>query len=539
MAESLTPWISDYLVTVAETCGANLSTAKPHEKKKKVQIIEFLTFGSESEDTHIWARVSDKQYIVPIKFTKEAVVGYSALNKRRLTQHKTAIITVQNFRPIFTRLPLGDKQRMTDSSYLAIECHTLSILGSSGEAIFGSPKPITSHVDLHLWSEGLKLDGGAGNVLKERKAQQKANTIMELQPQIPLPAQPPAAEIHTTHRLPTIKHINIEEVSLSAYMTKWQFVDKNVSYRRPPLEPSSDVMHGLEAKPIQLSAPPESPLPETQVLHNTRREQSRDPSVKSLIDTSDVHPRSGPVLAEWEPTSSNGKVSPNSPLHPKSSSLPAPTPAQRAKPASLETVAPSQESLYPPGNETVFEDAPPPSPSQNLDIPPTVPRKIPRPTFPKSPKHQIGPARILAPNSDTSGTQSQSQSIQSQPQSQSRIGKRVSDSSPRKLVTVSHAIHNETEKVRTDGEGKSDRSRASYEAANSSPASPVLDRSGQSDSEAEGMETMSSEVGYISSDESERFKGFIDMNMDLEDGEYPWIDIQRVREILEKSLRNG
>ena len=54
---------------------------------------------------------------------------------------------------------------MSDEPSLAIECLSFSILGSSGEAIFGNPKPITVHPDLYQWSEGLKRDGGAGYVL--------------------------------------------------------------------------------------------------------------------------------------------------------------------------------------------------------------------------------------------------------------------------------------------------------------------------------------------------------------------------------------
>lgn len=56
---------------------------------------------------------------------------------------------------------------MTSQPSLAIECLSFSVLGSSGEATFGNPKPITDHPDLHLWSECLKRDGGAGCVLLE------------------------------------------------------------------------------------------------------------------------------------------------------------------------------------------------------------------------------------------------------------------------------------------------------------------------------------------------------------------------------------
>lgn len=54
---------------------------------------------------------------------------------------------------------------MSSEPFLAIECFSFSILGSSGEATFGNPKPITVHPDLHQWSECLKRDGGAGCVL--------------------------------------------------------------------------------------------------------------------------------------------------------------------------------------------------------------------------------------------------------------------------------------------------------------------------------------------------------------------------------------
>ena len=81
------------------------------------------------------------------------------------TRHKTALITIKNFKLIFTRVPLGTPRKMSDEPSLAIECLSFSILGSSGEDIFGNPKPITVHPDLYQWSEGLKRDGGAGCVL--------------------------------------------------------------------------------------------------------------------------------------------------------------------------------------------------------------------------------------------------------------------------------------------------------------------------------------------------------------------------------------
>jgi hypothetical protein len=40
MADSLTPWLFVYLLTAAETYGAQISNIPLHDKKKKVQITE-------------------------------------------------------------------------------------------------------------------------------------------------------------------------------------------------------------------------------------------------------------------------------------------------------------------------------------------------------------------------------------------------------------------------------------------------------------------------------------------------------------------
>ena len=119
----------------------------------------------------------------------------------RFTQHKTAIITIKNFRLIFTRIPLGTLGTLTSHPSLAIECLWFSVLGSSGEAIFGNPKSITDHPDLRLWADCLKRDGGAGcvllhfaetcverlliigrNILKDRKMRQQLTELAGVTP---------------------------------------------------------------------------------------------------------------------------------------------------------------------------------------------------------------------------------------------------------------------------------------------------------------------------------------------------------------------
>ncbi|KAJ7462215.1 hypothetical protein B0H11DRAFT_100130 [Mycena galericulata] len=75
MSESVHPWIKKHLIQVAETYGGNLSSVPLEEKGKKVQIVEFLTFGAENEDSTIWALINDKALIMPVRFSKEAVAA--------------------------------------------------------------------------------------------------------------------------------------------------------------------------------------------------------------------------------------------------------------------------------------------------------------------------------------------------------------------------------------------------------------------------------------------------------------------------------
>ncbi|KAJ3827982.1 hypothetical protein F5880DRAFT_1078741 [Lentinula raphanica] len=90
MSRELHPWIQDYLMHVAETKGADLSSVDWSSKAKKVQIIEFLTYGSRDpdEDSVIWAKISDKQKFISVKFSVEAVAEYRRINQTRLTQDR-------------------------------------------------------------------------------------------------------------------------------------------------------------------------------------------------------------------------------------------------------------------------------------------------------------------------------------------------------------------------------------------------------------------------------------------------------------------
>ncbi|KAK7692310.1 hypothetical protein QCA50_003935 [Cerrena zonata] len=71
------PWILNYLTEVAESQGPNLASVKPSSKGKKVQLIgsvsKFLTRQQPGDDSWVWAKISDKEHSIPVRFSKEAI----------------------------------------------------------------------------------------------------------------------------------------------------------------------------------------------------------------------------------------------------------------------------------------------------------------------------------------------------------------------------------------------------------------------------------------------------------------------------------
>ncbi|KAH9485318.1 hypothetical protein JR316_0002226 [Psilocybe cubensis] len=354
MSDALLPWIRDYIISIAESYGANFSNIPLYPKNKKVQLIQFLTYGSDNQDTLIWAEISDKQYIIPVKFTKDAVADYCAARPgQRLTRHKGAIFRISRFRPISTRIPTTSGTLTTEPT-LVLECSSLVDLGSSGEATFGSPEPILNHPDIRLWNDGLKKDGGAGyalvyhhsysnlaprNVLKNRKEER----VPILSPPPP-PSPPKHSEIHVD-----ITRGKASFSSIDAYHAFWQA--SRVSFVMS--SHSTRIMQKTAKNPMYQEpptiAPPSLEYAQTEV-------EFEDINIPSS--------RSATPFSAWEAT-----------------------PLPRASPAPYDDDNQQRRSL--------------------------VPRKIPRPASPvPMPKNHTGPALILAPNSDTSQSQSQSQSIQ-------------------------------------------------------------------------------------------------------------------------------
>ncbi|KIM83236.1 hypothetical protein PILCRDRAFT_819474 [Piloderma croceum F 1598] len=185
MADSFRSWICAYLIDIGETYGGNLSDAPYWEKKKKVQLVEFLTFPTSTEDhCPIYAKVSDKLHKIPVRFTTDALEAYSKKNNGcRLTENRNALVQIKNFRPTFCRVPIGNNVRkQSPESYLVLEVGSVEVLGSEGEGEFGNPKDIEENEKVMAWTKGLREHGGGGNVLKLRKEAEQGSGAAKTSP---------------------------------------------------------------------------------------------------------------------------------------------------------------------------------------------------------------------------------------------------------------------------------------------------------------------------------------------------------------------
>ncbi|KAF7376087.1 Proteophosphoglycan ppg4 [Mycena sanguinolenta] len=350
MSGDLRPWIRDYLINVAETYGGNLSSAPLEKKGKKAQIIEFLTVGTENQESAVWAMVHDKALIVPVKFSKEAVMECNKFNcldymnsvsGRRLTETKTALVTLKQFRPFSTRIPFRNGG-MTPESQLALHCDSVSIVGSLGENRWGNPKELDSDPDLLEWSHALRQHGGAGNILKERKkareGENHSTTPLELSKRVVSPPKP------SFNIKPVVKARSKDP--LHEWRKRWHAALEtpldSVRPSTPPRPPPED------ARDLGSSSPPEKY------------------SVTS--SPSDKCSRSSSPISGWSPTTvgsspkriyedSRSPTPEESPRKAISSSCPekgsscltAPTPAQRRRPSPAPSPGPRQAASPPTG----------------------------------------------------------------------------------------------------------------------------------------------------------------------------------------------
>ncbi|KAH9948677.1 hypothetical protein B0H21DRAFT_221496 [Amylocystis lapponica] len=170
------PWICDYFINIAETHGGNLASAPPEPKAKAAQIVKFLTFPrSDNADACIWALLSDKTHLVPARLNSEAMKLYREnplFSGKSVTDHKSALVSVKQFCPLFRRVPL-DGIGMSSTERLVLDIGAFDLRGAFGEDLWGSPKDLENHPNIREWVMGLREHGGGGNVLKLRKQEQK------------------------------------------------------------------------------------------------------------------------------------------------------------------------------------------------------------------------------------------------------------------------------------------------------------------------------------------------------------------------------
>ncbi|KZP22384.1 hypothetical protein FIBSPDRAFT_859696, partial [Athelia psychrophila] len=165
-------WIRKYLIDVGERFDGSLAKEPYRDKKKKVQLIEFLTVPrSEEDQCPVWGVISDKGHKIAVRFTPEALQDYSRRQPgNSFFSALNGIITINRFRPVFTRIPLANNIRQaTRDSYLAFEVNSINVLGSQGEGVFGTPKSVEEDSDVKMWADDMRKLGGNGNVLRLRK----------------------------------------------------------------------------------------------------------------------------------------------------------------------------------------------------------------------------------------------------------------------------------------------------------------------------------------------------------------------------------
>ncbi|KAF9529325.1 hypothetical protein CPB83DRAFT_853075 [Crepidotus variabilis] len=356
MTDSLSPWMAAYLIGIAESFGAKYYDAPRHERPKKVQIVEFLTYPMDEQETAIWGRVSDKKHLVVVKFSADAVKDFNQCSSTRFTQNKGALIKISKFKPLFSKYPIG-KDRMSTASAMCLDCQHVSLLGAASEPTFGKPTDVHQNSEIQAWSRGLAKDGGAGNILKERKEERdiepaSVKPLSQMAP--PTPVIPIVAKV--------VERPRVQDVDWNSYAKQWK---------------AFEAFMGPDGVVPALSRDEEKP-------------------VSKLTQGSSLHPRSDSVVEGSRSSpqmskkgASEKQVSSQEGLRTSSQSLTAPTPAQRTKPINSHT--PDQPfSSLPSLDETQV------SPTRRIDMS----RKVPRPVSPEPAREIIGPARVLVANSD-------------------------------------------------------------------------------------------------------------------------------------------
>ena len=93
----------------------------------------------------------------PLKYMRRKNAG------NPLTSRTNAIVTINQFRPVFTRVVPGNNVRkLSSESFLALEVGSIAVLGSEGENIFGSPRSVEENDKVKLWVTDMRKPGSNG-----------------------------------------------------------------------------------------------------------------------------------------------------------------------------------------------------------------------------------------------------------------------------------------------------------------------------------------------------------------------------------------
>lgn len=475
MADSLPgPWICDYLIEIAERHGGQLCNLPFCNKRKKVQLTEFLTFH---ENSYVWAWISDKAHRIAVRISREGVEDYKARHGREVIDCRFAVVFIQNFRPIFAPRPVGANQKgNTPVSHIALEIEHVKFVGPGGH-VFCDPKDAESNAYMKEWVSGLREDGGGGNVLKLRKQEQQVSAKMRVSPSrrsSPASHKPPVSQAGEA-ALPEAamgdvnpKPSQSRPIDLRrehskrwrAYeVDRWKFACKPTQ---------QEAVADLEAGPTVVTAGParvlasptplisRTPLPESPralVPQGTpsvwspshcaspmqQVESCTSPSRNMATDTYTAEPHSD--LEVEKPTEETIESARSL----RSCSPRPPTPVQLRGRVSPNFRSPSSPLL--PSNDF-------PLPSFSTNLRKKVKRKVPPPeVFPMRDPNHSGPTQILVPNSDPSATTSQPHSQVSQSHAMSQAYSQSQSHAPPFSSLLSNEFKpGETSTPRTVGE---------------------------------------------------------------------------------------
>lgn len=87
--------------------------------------------------------------------------GFTRRNAgRRLTSRRWGIASIRCTRPFLCQPPSKNGKGREHESTIVLEVDQVEVAGSEGEAMFGSPRPVTTEEPMRRWLEGLRNGSG-------------------------------------------------------------------------------------------------------------------------------------------------------------------------------------------------------------------------------------------------------------------------------------------------------------------------------------------------------------------------------------------